>query len=32
VEQVSSIVPDDEEKILKPGYTVDVYFTDKELE
>ncbi len=26
------VLPDDEEKILKPGYTVDVYFTDKEPE
>jgi HlyD family secretion protein len=26
------VLPDDEEKILKPGYTVDVYFADKEPE
>lgn len=24
------VLPDDEEKILKPGYTADVYFSDKE--
>jgi HlyD family secretion protein len=26
------VLPEDEEKLLKPGYTVDVYFTDKEPE